>query len=214
VPTRKPGKIERPALFTCALMALALASLAAAGGIWRQYSDKIFGPAILVAGADDLTDALADAPLLGGDRDGPKVWVIADSDCPLCQPLFRETLPDLRDRGFDVRVMLVSRAADQARDAAFVAVLAKNREWQAFETWAFDSAVTEGTPGLSGPEEVEGYLEWGRASLARVEAVLKDNDLTLKLPIVIWRRGPEWRVAPALAPQTFERARRDLAYEG
>jgi len=89
-------------------------------------------------------------------------------------------------------------------------VLSEVRDWPSLQMWAAGDALP---PASTDPNEQEGYREWGRASWDRVAAVLRENGVDPKLPLLIWRRGPEWRVLVGTRAATLDALRRDMAVE-
>lgn len=218
--TGRPRAIGAPFMLVCALGALLFSAALAGSGLAILRADKLNGPVTLVSETEELADALADGPWIGGDQGGAALWVVAPVTCAGCEKLFAEDIPAQRESGLDVRLVLVTAGAKSDPSDAFVAALAKSRDWQAFDAWALaeDRSVYYADMAAHGalatPEEIEGYLEWGRASLARVRNVMEQNDAPDSPALLIWRSGPEWRVAPATGRRAFDRARADLSFEG
>ena len=211
--------VEAPIVLLFALGALLFSTVLAGSGLYALRADKLNGPVTLVSETEELADALADAPWIGGEAGGAPIWVVAPVTCGGCEGLFANEIPGQRDSGLDVRLILVASGTKPDAADAFLAALAKSRDWQAFDAWAqakeksayYNDMASIGP--LATPEEIEGYLEWGRASAARVRSVLERNEAPNSPALLIWRSGPEWRVAPATA-RAFTRARRDLSFQG
>lgn len=204
-------RVQRPGLL--ALMAgIVLVSAAAAGGglISRQQAQTA-GPVILVSGVEAMEDALLDAPWLGPENGGPVVWALTKADCADCGALPPVEVAELADEEIDIRVVAIA-PRDGAKDSTVesAASLAHARDWNTLRDWSAQAPLE---PTTTDKAAQEGFAEWGRASYDRVAAVLLENGVEPKLPILIWRRGPEWRVVTNGRSASLDHVRRDLALE-
>ncbi|MBT9445707.1 MAG: hypothetical protein IV086_08420 [Hyphomonadaceae bacterium] len=207
-PTRR---VQRPALLVL-MCAIVLASgLTAGGGLLLRHQARLAGPVTLTSGAAAMEVALLDAPWLGPENDGPVVWVITPADCAACGALPPTVLTALADEGVDVRIVAVAaREGARAEAAESAAALAHARDWNALRDW---SATAPLEPTTTDKAAIEGYAEWGRASYDRISAVLLANGVEPHLPVLLWRRGPEWRAVTNARRNALDAVRRDLALE-
>jgi hypothetical protein len=201
-----------------AALVLLIASVGFAGlGTQKLRTDIADAPVAVVANTDELSQALQDAPWVGAEMPGRQLWLISRVDCTRCRTLHHREVALLQDQGIDVRVILLAPddAAANHPSAAYLAALFRSREWQAFAMWAEADNQGEFYRTLASevrePAEIEGYLEWARASWRRVETVLAENDIETQTPLFLWRRGQEWRASPAVSARALESVRRDLA---
>ncbi|MDX2235176.1 MAG: hypothetical protein NW200_11830 [Hyphomonadaceae bacterium] len=202
-------RVERPALLGL-VCAIAFGAAGLAGfSLWSQHAQRLAGPVTLVAETDEIADALADSPWTGSDSTGPIVWAFTAPDCADCGRLDAAAVAALSQEEMEIRMVVVApRSAPEADPAA--AALAESRDWTALERWAAGDAIA---PVSADAAAREGYVEWGRASWDRVAAILRENDIDPRLPLLIWRRGPEWRVLPGGPAVTLDAVRRDMAVE-
>jgi hypothetical protein len=204
-------RVQRPTLLALASALALLGGLGAAGGLWTRYEAMSAGPVTLTTDVATLEDALLDAPWLGPENDGPVVWAITPADCAACGALPPTELAELADEEIDVRVLAVARRQGApAASVANAAALAHARDWITLRDWSANAPLA---PTTADPAALEGYAEWGRASYDRIAATLRANGLEPELPILVWRRGPEWRVVVKGRRNALDIVRRDLALE-
>lgn len=202
-------RVQRPALLALMGAIAFVSALAATGGLFLGHQARLAGPVTLTSGAVALEDALLDAPWLGPENDGPVVWAITRADCAACGSLPPSVLTELAEEGVDVRVIAVAaRGGDGAIENA--AALAHARDWNALREWS-ESAPLE--PTTSDKAAIEGYAEWGRASYDRIAALLRSNGVEPQLPVLLWRRGPEWRAVTKGGRAALDAVRHDLSVE-
>jgi hypothetical protein len=206
-------EIKRPAVLSLVGLLLAGAVAAGGAGLARLHADVAAGPETLVSAQLPLEQALADAPfaVVG---DGPlilerTVWIVARVDEHATAPAFSQALEALDAADLDVRLLLVAGPDDS--EAAVAATLAQTQDRAVFDAWR------RGEPwptSIDDPAEFEGYLELARQSADRLEDVLTANEIEPDLPLVIWRRGADWRAVVGHDPHVARRVRRDLAAIG
>ncbi|MBL8558883.1 MAG: hypothetical protein JNM47_09205 [Hyphomonadaceae bacterium] len=204
-------RVRRPGLLVVMAGMALVSALAAGGGLFSRHQAQLAGPVILVAGTETMEDALLDAPWLGPENGGPVVWALTKADCADCGALPPTEVAALAEEEIDVRVVAVAArdgAGANALDSA--ASLAHARDWNTLRDWSKHAPLELTTTDSAARE---GYAEWGRASYDRVAAVLRENGVEPKLPILIWRRGPEWRVVTNGNRTSLDQVRRDLALE-
>lgn len=207
-PTRR---VQRPALLALMAAIACASALMAGGGLMLRDQARLAGPVTLISGSESMTDALLDAPWLGPENEGPVVWAFTSAECPSCGALPPTVLAALADDGVDVRIVAVAaREGANALTVRSAAALAHARDWNTLRDW---SGAAPLEPTTADEAAVEGYAEWGRASYDRVSALLRANGVEPQLPVLIWRRGPEWRAVTNARRSTLDVARRDLALE-
>lgn len=204
-------RVQRPSLLVLLGAAVLLSGALATGGLVTRYQARLAGPVTLTTDIATLEDALLDAPWLGPENGGPVVWAITRSDCAECGALPPRVLADLADENIDVRVIAVA-AREGAKSGALesAAALAHARDWNALRDWSAEAPLEATTEDK---QAVDGYAEWGRASYDRISAALRENGLDPDLPILIWRRGPEWRAVVNGHRDALDIVRRDIALE-
>lgn len=204
-------RVQRPALLILMSAIVFVSALAAGGGLIGRYQERLAGPVTLITGGEAMEDALLDSPWLGPENDGPVVWAITRSDCAACGALPPSVLADLADEGVDVRIVAVA-VREGAKDTAIqsAASLAQARDWNALRDWSATAPLQSTTADKAA---VEGYAEWGRASYDRISALLRANGVEPQLPVLLWRRGPEWRAVTKGGRAALDAVRRDLALE-
>ncbi len=204
-------RVKRPALLALMAAIACASALMAGGGLLLRDQARLAGPVTLISGARAMEDALLDAPWLGPENDGPVVWAFTSADCAACGALPPVVLAALADEGVDVRIVAVAaRESAGAQAVESAAALAHARDWNALRDW---SATAPLEPTTTDKAAVEGYTEWGRASYDRVSALLRANGVEPHMPVLLWRRGPEWRAVTNARRNALDAVRRDLALE-
>jgi hypothetical protein len=199
--------VARPTLLWLVSTLAFGAALVAGLGFCTLTGARLAAPVTLVSETERLADALADAPWTASPENGPIVWAFTRPDCGDCGQFAPASVIALSDEEMEIRMTVV---AARAETSASVAALAERRDWEALRAWTKGEAMTLQTPD---PAAEEGYLEWGRASWDRVAAVLRENGVEPRLPLLIWRRGPEWRVLVGGGAASLDAVRRDMAVE-
>jgi hypothetical protein len=191
---------------------LAAASLCLAFGLYDLGQRRVAAPAVVAVEKSSLSEALADAPFVSSNGQGPVLWLVTAPDCAPCRAFERKVLPGLLDRGVEARVILVAprEARIDAGEAQWIAAVARRREWVSLHKWMTGGAAA-GTDIPLEPSAAEGYLEWGRASFERIDSALHQNGLALAAPSVFWRVGPEWRASVKPDERAIKFLRDDLA---
>ncbi len=211
-------RVQRPTLLAL-VSAIAFGAAALAGaGLFGMHATRMAGPVTLVTATEEIADALTDSPWAGSAGAGPIVWAFTRPDCGDCGKLDAASLAALSEEEMEIRMVVVAPrgVGDAAADAtptpmhAATASLAQSRDWAEMQRWADGQAPI----AFSGDRlSTDGYVEWGRASYDRVAAILRENGVDPKLPLLIWRRGPEWRVLIGGRAVTLDAVRRDMAVE-
>jgi hypothetical protein len=207
-----PRRVDKPELvMVCAGFAL-LSALCAGVGLMRAGGLQAHAPASVLAHRADLGEALQEAPWVASSEGGPIVWAVAGDSCRNCAAFLDRTLPGLNARGVEVRLVLTHPlgAAGEADDV--VAELARTRDWNAFEHWR--EGKRQANFAGEDPAEQEGLVEWGRASYDRIAEVFQANKIDPSLPVLLWRKGPEWRVLTGPEALSIDRPLRDFEAEG
>jgi len=204
-------RVQRPALLILMSAIVFVSVMAAGGGLLGRYQARLAGPVTLITGAAAMEDALLDAPWIGPENDGPVVWAVTRSDCAACGALPPTVLSELAEEGIDVRIIAIAAREGAKPDAVqSAATLAHARDWNALRDW---SATAPLEPTTADAAAAEGYAEWGRASYDRIAALLRANGVEPQLPVLLWRRGPEWRAVTKGGRSALDAVRRDLALE-
>lgn len=193
--------ISRPLIFAAALAAAAIAFGAAGWALFMAGSTgPAAGPLVIASDRAALPDALADAPFVSAPfaaaNGRSDVWIVLTPDCPACEKVQEGLAAKLVNQGVAVRV-LVAAPRDAKLDAgvaARVAAIAMRRDWS-FLLACYPQPQAACDPGSVEPEAVDGYLEWGRASIDRLAPILAANDAKPAYPMAFWRAGKEWRAA-------------------
>jgi hypothetical protein len=170
------------------------AALLMAIGLWDLGQRRANAPAVVAVEKSVLADALEDAPWVSSGKEGPVLWVVTSPDCGRCRAFEKQVLPGLLDKGVEARVIVVAtrEKTTPADQAEAVAAVAKRRDWIALQSW-----MTSGQRNGDrlNPADMDGYLEWGRASYERIGRALSRNGLDLATPTIFWKVGPEWRAS-------------------
>lgn len=202
-------RVDRPTLLWLAATLAFGAALLAVAGLVNLQAARLAGPVTLVSHTEEIADALADSPWTGSAESGPVVWAFTRPDCGDCGALAPREVLSLADEEMEIRMVVVAPRTTAAA-AESVAALAETRDWAALERWAAGEDAAAQTPDAA---VREGYVEWGRASWDRLAALLRENGVDPRLPVLIWRRGPEWRVLVGSRAASLDHVRRDMAVE-
>ncbi len=215
---RVTPRVRHPTLLGL-VTAVAFGAAALAGaGLMGMQAARMAGPVTLVSATEEIADALTDSPWAGSEGNGPIVWAFTRPACGDCGKLDPASVAALAEEEMEIRMVVVApRGAGDAEAAAApsamhaaAASLAQSRDWAEMQRWSAGEAPI----AFSGDRQsVDGYVEWGRASYDRVAAILRDNGVDPKLPLLIWRRGPEWRVLVGGRAVTLDAVRRDMTVE-
>lgn len=109
-----------------------MASLSACAGVAACISLLFLattleqGPVALRAGAERLEATLISSPAVSIGGEGPVIWALTAPDCADCPDFAREDLAELRDEGFDVRVITLRAGGNGPRHRAIAAVAEAN----------------------------------------------------------------------------------------
>lgn len=202
-------RVQRPALLWIVAATAFAAMFAAIAGLLNLDALRRAGPIPLTAHADEILDALSDSPWIGSESNGPIVWSIVKADRACCWRVTPAALAGLSEESMELRMIVVApRGAAPDRALREAAGFAQERDWPALRAWV-DGKGAGTLP--ADPDVTEGYAEWGRASFDRVAAILRDNGVEPRLPLVIWRVGPEWRVLTGSPNARLDAVRRDMA---
>lgn len=205
--TASARRVERPALLWL-VIAIAFAAAALAGlGLLNLRATSLAGPVTLVTQTEPLADALADSPWTGSPEEGPIVWAFTDSQ-RRDGPLGTGAIAALSEEAMELRIVVV---APRAGETDVAAAIAAQRDWETVRRWAVAGEPPAQT--LRDAAAAEGYVEWGRASWDRVAALMRANGVEPRLPLLLWRRGPEWRALVGVPAATVDHVRRDMALE-
>jgi hypothetical protein len=200
------------------MLSLACVSAAAAlGAVWRAGVVLGEGPVLIVVQKQELGAALEAAPWFdpfpgqAGSGEG-EVWLLSRPECPRC----RAVESRLQARGVDVRLVLAAPRGAAPAEEAVAAELARRRDGFVFQEWLRDPAAPPPQPaGVSpadeGAQAQAGYAEYARAAVERVGRIAAANGVEPAAPMLIWRRGVEWRLAPQASAADLAFLQRDLA---
>lgn len=205
--------LKRPSI----LAVLVSAALACTGlvvvGLGEVRAGLEAAPAVVAVDRAALPAALESAPSVESSAGEGVVWIVTKPNCPACRALEDGAVAKLLDSGAAVHVLVVAPRGESYDDAtlARVAAVAVDRSWQTYQ--ACFSATASGLvcdPPALEPAAQEGYLEWGRATLDRIESVVAANDMPMAFPIVFWQRGREWRATTGGDPRALTYLTRDF----
>lgn len=202
--------IKRPlalgAVFACLIACAGLAGHA----LQRLAAEAAVRPAVLVSGAPQLEEALAQSPFAtpawGASPSARTIWLVGGlSDAAQTHAL----LEALTAQGCEVRLMLVDddSAGPDAGARRAAAALARSGDLSVFEDWLAGAAPTD---VIDGAAEEDGYLALAQQSAARLAAVLAANEAGAELPLLLWRQDGEWRAITGATSRSARRIRFDL----
>jgi hypothetical protein len=204
VEVRRPWLLALVAAAAMASAGLTMAGLVGLAGSLRAE------PATVAIADEQLSDALNDAPWVDAGGQGPVVWVVAAARCDGCAQFHQQDLPRLEAAGLRVRIIMVSRREDRHPELdAWTAAFAEARDPTMLVPLKAARALPQPPP--DDPAEVEGNLEWGRASYDRIAAIVARNGGRMRMPALFWRRGAEWRAAIGRDAHLADRVLLELA---
>jgi hypothetical protein len=211
-------RVQRPALLVAFCVFAFVAHVGAMGALLGIRDSRLATPAAIASRSDALGEALAQAPWLGPETIAPELWLVTRPDCRACAQFEANVLHDLASSHVGVRVVVVAprELGDRfEHPQRFAAALARTRDWSAVKVWgeAAGRLDPQRVALIEEPSVVEGYVEWGRASLDRMNEILTENGVEPELPMLLWRRGGEWRVLTGAKALSIDPVRRDMAPE-
>ncbi len=197
-----PRQVKNPAALGCALGLLLLFMIAAQASLFTLARGQSVAGGALPIGARALEDVLVKSPSVALGRGEREIWVVSPIDCRDCSRPIAGLLGEDADAA-TLRIMLVARREAQLDEAHAISLAALARHgadaWSdcidesRFPRIAADGACRSHIS--ADPAEIEGYVEWGRASYDRLSAILAVNGMELSPPAVFWRDEDGWRVS-------------------
>jgi hypothetical protein len=205
-------RVQRPALLGAFCVFAFVAHASAAFGLLNLQSLHNAPAAPLYTAVDRLADALVDSPWVNASMGQTELWLVAPADCDRCG----ELQSSLAAADLALRVVVIAPrdlGERVSREHRLAATLARSRDMAALTAWR-DGRERASFVSAEDPSAVEGYVEWGRASLDRVSEVLLANGVKPELPILLWRNGRQWRVLTGKRALSIDPIRREMAAEG
>lgn len=192
----------------------ALGAGLALAGLWRADALLRHGPVLIVAQKQTLAQALEDAPWFDpvpGGAGEASVWLLSRPECKPCRKIERR----LQAQGVEVRLVLAAPRGSGGVEEAVVAELARRRDGFVFQEWLRAPQAPPPAPaGVTevdqGPEAQAGYAEFARAAVERIAHIAQANGVEMQPPVLIWRRGVEWRLASRADADDLAFLQRDL----
>jgi hypothetical protein len=202
--------VQRPtilgATLTCTLAAFGLVAFG-----WADLHSlrTTPPPTDITDKGEAIAEALEAAPFVSAAGVAPaQLWAIAPAVCADCARFHRETVAVLAAGEGLVRVLVAPQRNAGGDETAFVAALAKRRDWAAYRRFA-DTGAMVGDAAMTDPAEVEGFAEWARASADRLATL----GVTVDGPVVMWAVGDAWRIVSGPAALDAGRIQRLAAPE-
>jgi hypothetical protein len=204
--------IERPRLLAVICLALTATLGAAQLGTWGLRDRLLSSPQTIVEASDELIAALAQAPFAADPAAADGLWLVGLVGCEGCDAATAEAIAALDRADLTPQVLLAPRSYPAPPEAArLVATVARSGDVRHFHAWLAGDSMPD---IVTDPAEAEGYGELARQSAGRLVAILEANGLEATPPLVIWRRGADWRAASAADADIGRRVRRDRSVAG
>ncbi len=203
--------IERPRLLAAICASLVALLAIAQAGVWRLRADLNASPRTLVHARNDLLVALREAPTttLGQATAADEIWIVGLVGCEGCDAATAAVIAGMDGADLASHVLLAPRSYPAPPEAALlVATVARSGDLGHFHAWRAGQPLPALVVDLA---EAEGYGELARQSAGRLAAVLEANGMDATPPLVIWRRGSDWRAVSAARSETARHIRRDRA---
>jgi hypothetical protein len=204
--------IERPRLLALLCVCLVGALVMTQVSLWRLRADLADSPVTLVRDREDLVEALQQAPFTAMGDAGAELFVIGLVGCEGCDHATANVIASLDRADLSFQVLLAPRSYPAPQAAAqVVATVARSGDLGHYHAWRAGQSL----PALvTDPAEAEGYGELARQSAGRVAAVLEANGLDPTPPLVVWRRGEDFRALSEAGSDIGPRVRRDRRISG
>ncbi|MET0181806.1 MAG: hypothetical protein ABW199_02855 [Caulobacterales bacterium] len=193
--TQANASVRRPGVLQAALGVAAAAAIVAGIGFGGLRASVAHAPVPVLSEAERLGDALEQAPWIASSIDGPIIWGVTGIGCEGCAAFAAEDVPALEAKGIAVRVILVGQEGASVEALERAVTIARARA---------------GADAPLEPGEAEGYLAWGRETLAEINAVVKANESDIALPMLIWKQRGAWMIAPGRSANTRARVMEDI----
>lgn len=210
--TAPARSVARPELVLLSAAIALLSALVAGVGLMRAGVLQANAPASVLVQRAALGEALDEAPWVASAQGGPVIWAIASDSCGKCAAFLDGALPELSERGVEVRLVLTQPRGTAGNADDVIAELARTRDWSVYERWREGRRNAAFTS--EDPAERDGLVEWSRASYDRIADVFELNKIDAELPALLWRKGPEWRVLTGPEALSISRPLRDFEAEG
>lgn len=195
-------QVKNPAALAIAAAATVGLTALAQAGLFGLSAAPLANGALPI-GSAALEDALDRAPFVPIAEGEIEVWIISGIDCPSCRTVERRARAAAETSGYALNLLIAAPRGAPLEEAEAVGLAALARQgagaWtdcvDASRGLTFVSDVKCRRHVSTDPAEIEGYVEWGRASYDRIERVLAVNGIALEPPAVIWRDEDGWRVS-------------------
>jgi hypothetical protein len=151
---------------------------------------------------------------------GRTLYMVSFRNCPDCVRYTQEEFPRLQAAGVDTRVIVIARADQNGLakstpvERATVAQLWLTRDWKLLQAWEAVPADAWKAPGVPPVDDDIARLavvESGRALVARLQPMLRDNGVRFAYPTLVWWNAKgEMRGCACERPQSYRFVRKEL----
>jgi len=122
------------------------------------------------------------------------LWMVSYRSCPDCIRFEEEEFPRLHKAGVDTRVIMAPRPhGTTPAERSTIAALWTGRSWKLYDDWThtpIEGSAAWDAPGVPPADAdpaklklVSGAHDW----VEQMRPLLKDNDVELRYPTLIWR---------------------------
>lgn len=183
--------------FVWSALAALIGLVLAIGGFWAyQHFYARFQPVTITRHQAEIQRLLDEASWLSGGGGGEPLYIVGYRDSAATQAYEAEETDKLRAAGVEVRVVVFARADREglaqstAAERATVAELWLSRDWSLYQRWTATPArnwTAAGIPAADGNLARSAVVEASRQFVERLNGYIRDNGVTARYPLVIWR---------------------------
>lgn len=183
--------------FVWSALAALIGLVLAVGGFWAyQHFYARFQPVTITRHQAEIQRLLDEASWLSGGGGGEPLYIVGYRDSAATQAYEAEETDKLRAAGVEVRVVVFARADREglaqstAAERATVAELWLSRDWGLYQRWTATPSrhwTAAGIPAADGNLARSAVVEAGRQFVERLNGHLRDNGVSARYPLVIWR---------------------------
>lgn len=200
---------------------LALAAVVVIAGVWAFWNFELrWRPKTITRHQAEISALLQQSGWVSPGPGGKTLYMVSFRTCPDCLRFKAEELPKLQGKGVDTRVIEIARAdvnglaKSTPVERATVAQLWMTRDWKLMEQWESMPAeawTAPGIPAADGDLTRTAVVESGRAMVAKLKPLMKDNGVTFAYPLLVWwnDRG-EMRACACEKRETYRFVRKEL----
>lgn len=183
--------------FIWSALAALVGLLLAGGGYWAYWNFHArFQPVTVTRKQAEIQRLLDEASWLSAGGGGEPLYIVGYRDSAATMRYEQEETEKLRAAGVDPRVIIFARSDREGlsqstpAERATVAELWLSRDWTLYQRWTATPArgwTAAGIPAADNNLARSAVVNAGRDFVDRLSALLRENGVQTRYPLVIWR---------------------------